>query len=63
MAYSNIFKNMTKYDVLYLDDYEYNIGVVFCRTNMQVLQFLIWKYELKSYFVVIMPKYAFIKVL
>ena len=44
---------MTKYDESYLDDYEYDKSVVFCRTN--------WKYVLKSYFVVIMPKYAFLK--
>ena len=34
MAYSNIFLSMTKYDESYLDDYEYNEGVVFCRTNV-----------------------------
>ena len=28
MAYSNIFKSMTKYDESYLDDYEYDKGVV-----------------------------------
>ena len=64
MAYSNIFKSMTKYDKLYLEDYEYNKGVVFCRTRVFGIwiQFLIWKYILKSYFVVITPKYAFLKV-
>ena len=36
---------MTKYDESYLDDYEYDRGVI-----------------LKSYFVVIMPKYAIFKV-
>ena len=34
MAYSNIFKSMTKYEVSYLDDYEYHKGVIFCRTNV-----------------------------
>ena len=32
MAYSNIFKSITKYDESYLDNYEYDKGVIFCRT-------------------------------
>ena len=34
MAYYDIFKSMTKIDESYLDDYEYDKGVVFCHTNV-----------------------------
>ena len=36
MAYSNIFKSMTNYDESYLDDYEHDKGVVFCRTKLKI---------------------------
>ena len=34
MAYSSNFKSMTKYDESYLEDYECDKGLVFCRTNV-----------------------------
>ena len=56
MACSNIFKGMTKY--------EESLDILISRYTVFGIwiQFLIWKYVLKWYFVVITPKNAFFKV-
>ena len=47
----------------YLRDYKYLDIQISRYTVFGIgIQFLIWKYVLKSYFVIIMPKYAFFKV-
>ena len=39
-VYSNIFKSMTKYDESYLDGYEYDKGVLFCRNYAKIRLFI-----------------------